>query len=405
MTAIAKSPSSCAVRLAVCAALWLLVVPILPAQTGGGYFIPGDPKAGMQVFLEKGCSRCHSVLGEGGRAAPDLARAPAGHLSSADLLAAMWNHAPNMWEQMRIQGVAPPKFEEKDTANLFAFLYSVRTLDEPGDAERGRVLLTQKHCLDCHHVGANGGRTGPDLMKWTSYRNPVSWMQAMWNHAPAMQSVMAQRGVRWPVFSGSDMSDLVAYMRRLAPPAKKPSYIRPPDPQAGARLFREKGCATCHASGAASVRAPDLRSRTLPRTLGQFAGAMWNHAPAMRASMKAQNVPQPSFTQKEMADLLSYLFAERYFEPAGSASRGAELFAAKACDQCHRTGGIGPDLARASVSPVHMATALWNHGPVMFQMMQQNQIAWPRFQAGEITDLIEYLSAKPAPNRGRGGRP
>ena len=47
------------------------------AQGSGGYFVPGDPKAGMTAFFDKGCARCHAVLGEGGQSAPDLARAPA----------------------------------------------------------------------------------------------------------------------------------------------------------------------------------------------------------------------------------------------------------------------------------------------------------------------------------------
>ena len=408
MIAIAKPRVSRAVAAAGLAALvvFALALPVLQAQSGGGgYFIPGDPKAGMRVFFDKGCARCHSVLGEGGRSAPDLGRAPAGHLSSSELLAAMWNHAPSMWEKMRIEGVAPPKFAEQDTANLFAFLYSVRSLDEPGDAEHGRALLSQKHCLDCHQLGAAGGRTGPDLAKWAGYRNPVSWMQAMWNHAPGMQSVMAARGVQWPVFSGNDMSDLMAYIRRLAPADSKPTYLHPADPEAGGKLFRDKGCATCHGSGKVVGRAPDLRSRTLPRTLGQFAADMWNHAPAMRASMQAQKISRPQFTNKEMADLLAYLFAERYFEPSGNAARGERLFTDKGCNDCHRTGGMGPDLSRGSVSPIHMATALWNHGPVMFQAMQQNKVPWPRFQPGELNDLIEYLSRKPAPSRAIGGRP
>ncbi len=382
------------------------VLAVLPlgAQGGGGYFIPGDPKAGMRSFFDKGCARCHSALGEGGRSAPDLARAPAGHLSSAELLSAMWNHAPAMWEKMRIEGVAPPKFSEAEMGNLFAFLYSVRSLDEPGDAEHGRRLLQEKKCLDCHGVGAEGKRQAPDLLKWAGYRNPVSWIQAMWNHAPAMQSVMAARGVKWPVFDRNDVADLIAYIRQSAPNASKPTYLRPADPEAGRKLFHDKGCVACHAIGHASRSAPDLRSRALPRTLGQFAADMWNHAPAMRASMQAQNIARPQFTSKEMADLIAYLFAERYFEPSGSAERGGRLFQAKGCAGCHGRGGPGPELSGGSVSPIHMATSLWNHGPVMFQSMQKQQIAWPRFQPGDVVDLIEFLSSKSV-ERASGGRP
>ncbi|HYX70290.1 MAG TPA: c-type cytochrome, partial [Terriglobales bacterium] len=345
---------------------------------------------------------CHSVLGEGGRTAPDLARAPGGHLSSAEMLAAMWNHAPAMWEKMRVEGVPPPNFSEAEMANLFAFLYSVRSLDEPGDPDRGKLLLSQKKCLECHSVGGQGGRIGPDLKTWTSYRNPVAWIQAMWNHAPAMQRALAARGVAWPQFAGNDVADLIAYIRTLAPNPKARVYVRAADPESGRRLFEQKGCVKCHAiAGHGSSRAPNLGTHELPRTLGQFAGEMWNHAPIMRASMQAQQVSRPEFSNKEMADLISYLFAQRYFEVSGNAARGRRVYTEKGCDSCHTLGsgsGRGPDLTHSGAAPISIATALWNHGPMMLQTMHQQQVVWPRFQPGEIVDLLEFLNrARTAP--------
>ena len=368
---------------------------------GGAYFLPGDAKAGMQAFFDKGCARCHAVLGEGGRTAPDLGRAPGGHLSAAEMVAAMWNHAPAMWEKMRVQHLPPPKFTESEMTNLFAFLYSVRALDEPGDAERGRKLLSEKRCLECHAVGGQGGRAGPDLRNWASYRNPVSWIQAMWNHAQAMEASMAQRGVSWPQFQENDMADLMAYIRTLAPVSKGHVYLRQADSEAGRRLFREKGCVACHGiGGAGGGRGPDLGTRALPRTLGQFGGWMWNHAPAMWASMKAQHVARPQFSNQEMADLISYLFAERYFERTGNAARGRRGFEEKGCGSCHRPGGVGLDLSPrrgGGGSPIPVATALWNHGPLMLEKMKERAVPWPRFRTGEIADLLEYLSARTNP--------
>ncbi|MFQ5723009.1 MAG: c-type cytochrome [Terriglobia bacterium] len=364
---------------------------------GGGYFIPGDPKAGMESFFDKGCARCHAVLGEGGRSAPDLARAPAGHLSAAGLVAAMWNHAPPMWRKMRQQKVTPPSFTESEMANLFAFLYSVRSLDEPGDPERGRRLLFDKRCLECHAVAGQGGRTGPDLRNWASYRNPVSWIQAMWNHAPAMQALMQERGLPWPEFRGNDVADVIAYIRTQATNPRRHVYLRPADPEVGRALFRRKGCVNCHdVRRARGTGAPPLGTRSQPRTLGQFAGLMWNHSPAMWASMQAQEIPRPQFSNKEMADLIAYLFAERYFEPSGSSVRGARVFEVKGCASCHRRNGegLGPALSswRGRVSPIALATVMWNHGPVMLEQMQKQQVPWPLFQEGEMVDLMEFLN-------------
>ena len=378
---------------------------------GGGFFIiPGDAKAGMKTFFDKGCVRCHAVMGEGGKTAPDLTRAPTGHLSAADLVAAMWNHAPQMWEKMQQEKVTPPAFTESEMSNLFAFLYSVRSMDEPGDAERGRQLLYEKRCLECHAVAGQGGRTGPDLHDWANYRNPVSWIQAMWNHAPAMQTLMEDRGLPWPEFRGNDVADLIAYIRILTPNPRRHIYLRPSNPEVGRALFRQKGCANCHrVRGATGTRAPDLGTRSLPRTLGQLAGSMWNHSPAMWASMQAQHVPRPQFSNKEMADLIAYLFAERYFEASGSPVRGARVFEVKGCASCHTPDGkgLGPALSswQGRISPIALATALWNHGPVMLEQMRERQMPWPVFQPGEMVDLMEFLNQGAAPARAQGKRP
>ncbi len=363
-----------------------------------GYFvIPGDAKAGIKTFFDKGCVRCHAVLGEGGKSAPDLGRAPAGHLSAAELVAAMWNHAPQMWTRMQQEKVTPPSFSEAEVSNLFAFLYSVRSMDEPGDAERGRQLLSEKRCLDCHAPTRQKELRAPDLREWGSYRNPVSWIQAMWNHAPAMQALMEARGLPWPKFEGNDVADLIAYIRTQATSPHRHFYLRPADPELGRALFRQKGCANCHSlRGAGPTGAPDLGARTLPRTVGQFSAQMWNHSPAMWARMKAQQIPRPQFSNKEMADLIAYLFAERYFEPSGNALRGREVFEVKGCAACHLPNrkGIGPELSRwqGRVSPVGLAAAMWNHGPVMLGRMHEQQMPWPLFRPREMVDLMEYLN-------------
>ncbi len=396
----------------ICLLLMLVTGHWLAAQEPGGasYFvIPGDAKAGMKAFFDKGCVRCHAVLGQGGKSAPDLGRAPAGHLSAAELVAAMWNHAPQMWVRMQQEKVTPPAFTESEMSNLFAFLYSVRSMDEPGDAERGRQLLYEKRCLECHGASSRRGRRAPDLREWGSYRNPVSWVQAMWNHAPAMQALMEARGFSWPQFQGNDVADLIAYVRSQATSPHRHFYLQPASPEVGRALFRQKGCATCHSlRGGGRAGAPDLGTRSLPRTLGQFAALMWNHSPAMWASMKAQRVPRPQFSNKEMADLVAYLFAERYFEPTANSARGGRVFEVKGCASCHLPGGkgVGPDLSRwrSRVSPVGLATAMWNHGPVMLGRMREQQMPWPLFRPGEMVDLMEYLNRGSRENRSAGLR-
>src|SRR3989304_8906609 len=97
------------------------------------YLIPGDARKGWQVFSEKGCLQCHG-MGERGRVmmAPDLSKSPSVHLSSGGLAAEMWNHAPEMWEKMSAKWIKFNRLKETEMADLFAFLYFIRYLDEPG---------------------------------------------------------------------------------------------------------------------------------------------------------------------------------------------------------------------------------------------------------------------------------
>jgi mono/diheme cytochrome c family protein len=233
----------------------------------------------------------------------------------------------------------------------------------------------------------------------------------MWNHGLAMRSLMTARGLSWPEFKDTDMADIIAYIRTLGGVPKTRANPRLANAETGARLFQQKGCAACHSfRGAGGQGGPDLGVRPIPRTLGQFATLMWNHAPAMWSSMQAQRMTPPQFSNQEMADLIAHLFTQRYFDASGSVDRGRRVFEEKGCGSCHSPGGDaprGPSLAswRGGASPVRLATALWNHGPLMLGTMEQRQIPWPRFDPAEVADLMEFLSAGERPQQRAGGKP
>ena len=392
-----------AVRVLACV---LLFAPVLLAQEGI-YLLPGDPQEGMKVFLDKGCVRCHAVLGEGGKTAPDLGRTPAAHVTATQLVSMMWNHVPRMWERMEGEGISFPTFTGEEIEHLFAFLYSVRSLDAPGNPERGKQLLNAKGCVRCHKIGGVGGKIGPELTKGGWYVNPVQWAQEMWNHSETMEEAMREQGMAWPRFEGEDMADLLSYIRSVSPPSESRRYPLSVDPKAGAELFAAKGCQNCHPiRGSGGRAAPDLGKKTtaFPRTLAQFAGLMWNHAPQMRREMRQEGIERPEFSNREMSDLIAYLYAVRYFEEPGDPIAGRKVFAEKRCGQCNlkgESGSMAPDLSRwaGHISPVMMARAVWNHGPAMRKEIKQAGISWPTFAGPQMADLIAYLNEE-----GRAGR-
>ena len=82
----------------------------------------------------------------------------------------------------------------------------------------------------------------------------------------------------------------------------------------------------------------------------------------------------------------------------GDSDRGAKLFESEQCIKCHavngRGGKVGLDLARSAprdYSPAHLASAMWNHAPVMWAAMQGAGIEHPQLTPEQAADLFAYF--------------
>ncbi|MFB3884723.1 MAG: c-type cytochrome [Thermodesulfobacteriota bacterium] len=357
------------------------------AERKADYLLLGDIKEGWKVFTLKKCSACHSIWGEGGKGGPDLGTLPESYVSQSQLAALMWNHWPEMWGQMATKKISVQKIGKKEMADLFAFLYFIRYMDEPGDPKKGKIVMESKACARCHHT--KGGKT-EDLGRWGMYTNPILWAQMMWNHASQMEREIEKQGFPWVDFRGNEMADLIAYGRSVSPNVEK-VYLSPGDPQDGERLFRDKKCSECHVSGGEL----DLtRRKDFPRTLAQLAGQMWNHSHKMSQAMRERRIERPMLSSKEMADLVAYLFSTRYFDELGDPERGKNVFTKKQCNLCHTKGTKMPNLSllKGQISPIFMARTMWNHGPEMLEQMRKAKISWQKIDAKEMIDLMEYLN-------------
>lgn len=177
----------------------------------------------------------------------------------------------------------------------------------------------------------------------------------------------------------------------------------PDNPTTGARLFVEKGCVRCHAlAGNATRVGPDLGRLHFRGTVMDLAGSFWNHAPVMREKMLDMKIQPPTLTSREMADLVAFLTAYRYYltevgQP-GNPAAGKTVFAGKGCVRCHSAGAWdkpGPDLSRyrGRFSSIFLAQVMWNHGAEMATVMRGQGIAWPKFEGREMGDLLAFLQA------------
>jgi mono/diheme cytochrome c family protein len=71
--------------------------------------------AGRRAFVAKRCASCHeNASGK----APKLA----GSFNGATMVSALWRHGPSMLNEMKKEGVAWPRFEGSQMADLIAYL-------------------------------------------------------------------------------------------------------------------------------------------------------------------------------------------------------------------------------------------------------------------------------------------
>lgn len=357
----------------------------------------GDARRGSELFQRRNCTLCHSIHGVGGTIAPDLSRRSTRDFTPAIMAATMWNHGPAMWRAMAARKIEVPPLGTTEIADLYAYFYSIRYFDRPGDAARGKEMFTAKRCSRCHALTpAEGRRRGPPVSEWPAIADRIRWTQHMWNHAPTMMQEMEKSGVVWPAFTLQEMIDLLVYVRNLPDrPVAVPSLIFD-NPAEGEKLFEQRGCARCHTVGTVEPGRVDLiGAARAARTFTEMGAAMWNHAPQMRRRAAQAKVEFPVLRENEMSHLIAFLFARRYFEEKGDPRRGARVFASRRCGLCHdQAGSPAPSLKKkkGQFSAPQMASAVWQHGPKMHGLMEKQAIRWPTFAGAEMADLIAFLN-------------
>jgi mono/diheme cytochrome c family protein len=267
------------------------------------YLPPGNPRQGEKLFADKGCTTCHALRGAGGGVGPDLAKEEF-RQSLTHIAGIMWNHGPKMWQRMAEAGLERPEFTVTEMADLIAYLYFLRYIDEPGNAVSGQHLFAA-NCARCHAIKGEGGKAGPDLGKSKATLTVMGISAAMWNHAPRMRQTMQELGVDWPRFTTDAAVDLLAYLQ-----SAQGNLAR------GQQLFTTN-CARCHAlKGEGGKVGPDLGKSEAPLTGMGISAAMWNHAPRMQELFKEKGISWPQFSATEMTDLLVYLQSFQEKSPA-----------------------------------------------------------------------------------------
>jgi mono/diheme cytochrome c family protein len=382
--------------------LGMIVYLLLPVTDSLAQSLPEDPTKGARLFASKGCVRCHAFKGDGGKVGPDFGRVDLGN-TQLDLAAKLWSHIPSMNLGMERARMMKPSLTGQEFTEISAYLYFLKFFDEPGDARRGRSTFNEKGCNSCHSLSGQGKEGGPGLDQFPQNISPVFLTQSIWNHGPVMIAHMVKLGMKWPVFEGTEMMDLLEYIKVSAKGAKETAFITPGNPREGRKVFAAKGCIKCHAvRGEGGKEAEDLgkRARTFYKSLTQIASSMWNKGPAVLGKMSQTQMGIPKFTPKEMADLIAYLYFLHFMDEPGNVANGKKVFLESGCSKCHGLNGKPGELMTISLSKYQKAVnsmeivaSLWNHSTGIEKAMKEKGISWPRFKKGELADLLEFIRA------------
>lgn len=153
-------------------------------------YVPASASTGEELFKLKGCAGCHAGARQLGKTGPK---------SNAELAAALWNHP----------GKAPKNSElrPEEMTRLVGYLWTLQFASEGGDAAAGAKAFASKGCNACHASGM------PKLAHGEG-DSSFGMVAVLWSHGPEMLSRIHAKNLSWASFSGSDIADLLAYMKQ-----------------------------------------------------------------------------------------------------------------------------------------------------------------------------------------------
>lgn len=279
----------------------------------------------------------------------------------------------------------------------------------PENPAIGSEVFIRKGCINCHTILGVGGTIGPALGGARLHLSFMDLAGIMWNHSPAMERKFLEEKFRRPRFTSEEMKNLMAFLYYLD------YFDQPGNPEEGKRLFQEKKCSACHSLGGKGGMA--LSPPPHPPPLDRFkqyvspiffVTALWNAMKNMTKAIREhhhQNMERSLFRENDLSNILSYIKAEgivkgeynRVYITPGNPNTGRALLAEKGCVRCHTTekpeksGKISLIAQDLRGSLTQIAGTIWNHGPKMWNKVEESDITIPEFTEEEMSDVISYL--------------
>ncbi len=228
--------------------------------------IPEDPAKGARLFVSKGCIKCHAFKGEGGKTGPDFGRVDLGN-TLLDLASKLLNHIPPMVQGMERMKMTKPNLTGEEITDISAYLYFLKFFDDPGNGTRGQYLFNEKGCSKCHPLSGRGREGEPGLDQFPQNISPVYLTEMIWNHGPVMIAQMVKLGMKWPTFEGTEMMDLLEYIKANAKGPKEAAFITPGNPGRGKRSLSKRAVSSVTPFGVRAGREERTSARGLSSSI------------------------------------------------------------------------------------------------------------------------------------------
>jgi mono/diheme cytochrome c family protein len=241
---------------------------------------------------------------------------------------------------------------------------------------QGRSLLSHYGCVHCHTVKLSDGTTmkatdDPPSLSHIADKITREWIYAWMKDTSAYSTTTTMPNFK---FSDDDARDISAFLIANSTPitgdqisiAQKPSS----DPSAGASLYGESFCASCHAvqnaagnmvGGDVGPELTHIGNKVKPEWL-----QAWLKNP--RIYDRPTEMPHYRFTDQQIATLAPFLQAKSdpdllanvHLEPATAEqiAHGKRLATDYGCASCHEISGIkkpenfAPELSRIGSKPI-----------------------------------------------------
>jgi len=177
------------------------------------FITPGNPREGRRLFATKGCIKCHTIRGEGGKGGEDLGkRAKVFYTSLTQIASLLWNKGPTVLAKMAQTQTGIPRFTAKEMADIVSYLYFLHFIDEPGNVVSGKKVYTELGCARCHGLDTKPGEMNIDLSQYQKVVNLMDIVAGIWNHGNEIEKAMKEKGIPWPRFKKGELADLLEFI-------------------------------------------------------------------------------------------------------------------------------------------------------------------------------------------------